>query len=66
MKSVSKTKQTGLISLSTICACFGMKRDAYYKYQKRYCNRKSIEEKVIELVKGERKEQPRVGTRKLH
>jgi putative transposase len=66
MTAVYKTKQTGLISLSTICASFDINRDAYYKYQKRYCKRKAIAERVIELVKDERKDQPRVGTRKLH
>jgi hypothetical protein len=66
MNAVSKTKQMGLISLSVICACFELKRDAYYKFQKRYTYKKTVEEKVIELVKDARKEQPRVGTRKLH
>jgi transposase InsO family protein len=53
-------------SVSDACACFDLKRDAYYKYQKRCMQRKSTVEKVVELVKQERIEQPRVGTRKLH
>ena len=66
MKAVSKTKQIGRISLSTICACFNLKRNAYYKFKERYTQREAIEAKVIELVKEERKTQPRVGTKKLH
>lgn len=52
--------------MSQVCACFDLKRDAYYKYLKRCSKRKSIIEKVVELVKHERIQQPRVGTRKLH
>ena len=66
MKVVSKTKQAGSTSISKICNCFNLKRDAYYKYQKRCKHRNLMESKVLELVKQERKEQPRVGTRKLY
>jgi len=66
MKATSKTKQTGIASMPEVCACFQLKRDAYYKYKKRWERFKSVESKVIQLVKEERKEQPRVGARKLH
>ena len=49
-----------------ICNCFGLKRDAYYKYLKRFEKRKTVKAQVVEMVKEERKEQPRVGGRKLH
>jgi putative transposase len=65
MKTVSKTKQRGIASVSEICSCFDLKRDAYYKFQKRYTHRKQVKSKVLDLVKEERKHQPRVGTRKL-
>lgn len=66
MKTTSKTKQTGVACISEVCSCFNLKRDAYYKYQMRYQQRKAVESQVIELVKHERTEQPRVGTRKLY
>lgn len=66
MKATSKTKQTGIASMSEVCACFHLKRDAFYKFQRRWKQFKTVESKVIQLVKEERKEQPRVGTRKLH
>jgi len=66
MNTTSKTKQTGVASLSEVCSCFNLKRDAFYKYQKRFKQRKAVVGQVLELVKQERKEQPRVGTRKLH
>lgn len=66
MKAVTFIKQTGLASLEAICNCFNLQRDAYYKFKKRYFQRKAIESHVIKLVEKERKEQPRVGTRKLH
>ncbi len=66
MKTVSKTKLSGIASISDSCNCFNLKRDAYYKYQKRYKHRQAVVSQVLELVKQERKQQPRVGTRKLH
>jgi putative transposase len=65
MKAVPKAKKTGLSDISEICACFGLKRDAWYKYQKRFQKRKAVHSTVVEMVKQERKYQPRVGTRKL-
>ena len=66
MKAVDTSKETGPASIERICNCFDMHRDAYYKYQKRYQQRKAVESQVIELVNRERIEQPRTGTRKLH
>lgn len=43
-----------------------MNRDAFYKYRKRAVRRKAVEEKVVGLVLNQRREQPRIGTRKLH
>jgi putative transposase len=66
MKAVPKTVNTGIASVSATCNCFNLKRDAYYKYKKRFNRRKVIASRVVELVKEQRKEQPRVGTRKLY
>jgi len=62
MKAVPKSKA----GVSQVCACFDLKRDAWYKYQKRQKNREMVAKKVLDLVKEERKDQPRVGTRKLY
>jgi len=66
MKATSTTKQTGIASMSEVCALFHLKRDAFYKHIKRWERYKSVESQVIQLVKEERKEQPRMGVRKLH
>lgn len=66
MKAVAITKQSGIASISKVCACFDLKRDAYYKYQQRWERYKYFESKVIQLVREERKELPRVGVRKLY
>ncbi len=66
MKASSKTKQTGAATIPEVCNCFNLKRDAYYKFLKRHQQRKAVELQVVELVKQERTEQPRVGTRKLY
>ncbi len=65
MKTVKKTRQTGQENISEVCILFDLKRDAYYKYLKRYEVRKTQETKVIEMVDTKRKVLPRVGCRKL-
>jgi transposase InsO family protein len=66
MKAVVKTTVTRVVGISEVCSCFNQKRDAYYKYQNRQRKRITVASKVINLVKEERKDQPRVGTRKLY
>lgn len=65
-KALPKSKKAGVAGVEGTCACFGLKRDAWYKYQKRDKHRNAVNAKVVELVKEERKDQPRVGTRKLY
>lgn len=65
MEAVSSAKEAGLAGIGKICSCFHQQRDAFYKYKKRYAQRKSVEAHIVELVDKERKEQPRVGARKL-
>jgi putative transposase len=64
MKTIPKAN--GKAGVSQVCACFDLKRDAWYKYQRRQKQREAIVSKVLNLVKEERKDQPRVGTRKLY
>lgn len=52
--------------MQEVCTCYGVHRDAFYKHRKRDVKRKTVEDKVIELVKEERRIQPRIGTNKLH
>jgi putative transposase len=65
MKALPKSQKAGVAGVRETCACFDLQRDAWYKYQKRCQKRKMVHSKVVELVKEERKDQPRVGTRKL-
>jgi len=51
--------------LSNICNCFGLKRDAYYKYKRREDKRLEIEKKIVAIVQQRRKSLPREGVRKL-
>jgi transposase InsO family protein len=55
----------GFASLSTIASCFGLKRDAYYKYKSRADNRLKLEQLIINIVRKRRKSLPREGVRKL-
>ena len=51
--------------MTTITNCFGLKRDAYYKYKHRADKRLQIENKIVQIVKQRRKSLPREGVRKL-
>jgi len=66
MKTVVKVKEFRQESLSEVCALFDLKRDAYYKYIKRYQIKEEQEQKVVDLVSSRRKTVPRSGSRKLH
>jgi transposase InsO family protein len=66
MKAVPRAMKLIKASISEICLCFGLTRDAYYKFFKRRKKREAVVIKVVKLVKQERKDQPRVGTRKLY
>lgn len=52
--------------MQEVCDSYGMNRDAFYKFRKRAVRRKTVEEKVVTLVQNQRREQPRIGVRKLH
>ena len=65
MELAPKNRQERQFSIEEICDAFSLKRDAYYKYRKRFVIKKQIEQKVIELVKKSRKTLTREGTRKL-
>lgn len=62
---ISRKKARGFASLSKICDCFGLKRDAFYKYKCRYDKRKELGNKIVHIVKKRRKSLPREGVRKL-
>jgi len=62
---MAKEKAKGFASLSRICDCFELKRDAYYKYKCRADKRKEIEQHIVAIVKRKRKSLPREGVRKL-
>jgi transposase InsO family protein len=54
------------VSISEICSIFDLTRDAYYKFQKRKIKKNAIAKKVLDLVKQERIDLPRGGTRKIY
>ena len=65
MRTVEKSRKTGLANVGKVCSCLRLNRDAYYKTRVRIGEQKRTEAKVIRLVKKERESQPRVGTVKL-
>jgi transposase InsO family protein len=63
MLAVNKAK--GFASITNVCDCFDLKRDAYYKYNRRVKLRNSFEQELLHIVKKRRKSLPREGVRKL-
>ncbi len=61
----AKEKSKGFASLTTISHCFGLKRDAYYKYKSRADMRLKLEQQIKNIVSKKRKSLPREGVRKL-
>jgi len=64
---VNRVAESGLqeISISMLCKRVGMSRQNYYVARRHRQRRQIDEELVVELVKKERRVQPRIGTRKL-
>ncbi|PCJ95634.1 MAG: integrase core domain protein [Flavobacteriaceae bacterium] len=65
MKIAPINRKDRLFNIETICDAFSLKRDAYYKFHKRYLVKKEVEQSVVELVRKSRRTLPREGTRKL-
>jgi len=66
MKAAPSAIKTIKASITEICSCFALSRDAYYKLFKRRKKQEEVAIKVVKLVKEERKDQPRVGGKKLY
>jgi putative transposase len=66
MKAVHRATKTFRASVQEVCAGFEITRDAYYKHFKRTKRQAATAQRVVELVKVERKDQPRVGGKKLY
>ena len=65
MKTAPKNRKDRSFTIEAICEAFSLKRDAYYKFHKRFVSRKQREHNVVQLVRKSRKTLPREGTRKL-
>ena len=63
--NIARDTSKGLTSVSKLCACFGLKRDAIYKFKYRADKRLTKEKHIIHIVQKRRKSLPREGVRKL-
>lgn len=59
MKSAPKNRKDRLFTIDVICDAFSLKRDAYYKFHKRYIAKKEVEQIVVNLVRKSRRTLPR-------
>ena len=55
MKSAPKNRKDKLFTIDAICDAFSLKRDAYYKFHKRFVLKKQMEKQVVELVRKSRR-----------
>jgi putative transposase len=65
MKSAPKNRKDRSFTIDAICDAFSLKRDAYYKFYKRFTAKKEVEQIVVGLALKSKKILPREGTRKL-
>lgn len=65
MISIQNKDLKHLFSIQDVCGEYGLNRDAYYKFLKRFTKQKKVDNQVITLVKESRRTLPREGTRKL-
>jgi putative transposase len=52
-------KMKGLVSVSSVCRCFNLKRNAFYKFNFRVEKKHVFEHQIIDIVKKRRKSLPR-------
>jgi putative transposase len=62
---VSRERDDARTSVKGLCGLVGYSRQAYYKERRRRSREEIDEDAIVELVKKERKIQPKLGTRKL-
>lgn len=65
-EAMKKYPKSEYKSLSRIIECFGLKRDAYYKYNRRANRANNTKETVIVMAKERRKDLPREGGKKMY
>jgi transposase InsO family protein len=64
--AMKKYSQSEYKSISMLIECFGLKRDAYYKYQRRANRANTTKETVLSMAKERRIDLPREGVKKMY
>lgn len=64
--AMKKYAQGQYKSISMLIECFGLKRDAYYKYQRRANHANTTKETVLAMAKERRRDLPREGGKKMY
>jgi transposase InsO family protein len=66
IEAMEKYSKTLKLSISKLCESFGMKRDAYYKYQRRNKQVIAMKSTVLSMVNERKIDLPREGCKKMH
>lgn len=64
--AIKKYDQGQYKSISMLIECFGLKRDAFYKYQRRANRANNTKETVLIMAKERRRDLPREGGKKMY
>jgi transposase InsO family protein len=64
--AMKKYAQGQYKSICMLIECFGLKRDAYYKYQRRTNRANTTKETVLSMAKERRRDLPREGGKKMY
>lgn len=65
-QALNKYSLSDYQSITKLCIGFGMKRDSYYKYQRRKKKSISTKNRVLSMVKERRRTLPREGGKKMY
>lgn len=65
MKAAPKNRKDRKFTIDAICDAFSLKRDAYYKFHKRFVIKNRAERNIVQFVRKSRRTLPLEGTRKL-
>lgn len=61
-----KAQHTAQQTVEAICQAHGISRQAFYQRRKRHKKRREREAEALQIVRSERADHPRMGTRKLY
>lgn len=66
IRSITRLAKEKGLKIRGLCRAYGISRQGYYQQRRRQKQAGKTEARVLAMVREERREQPKIGTRKLH